>query len=165
MGANVFDKAAGPTGPALPDGPVTAPAGPGGPVGAGGPGGRRTRRLLVRLLVLPLLAGLVPLLAVPATAQAAAGCSGRPAKTVEFSTGELRVYKSRAQACAVTVAKKPGKRRTMSVTLQARGGRAVTDKGSYTKMAGPVTVSALNRCVRATGAIGRKSAATGWILC
>ncbi|MFJ7412194.1 hypothetical protein ACIQWZ_15460 [Streptomyces sp. NPDC098077] len=162
MGANVFDRAAGPTGPALPDGPGTATAGPGGP---GGPGGRRTRRLLVRLLVLPLLAGLVPLLAVPAAAQAAAGCSGRPAKTVEFSTGELRVYKSRAQACAVTVAKKPGKRRTMSVTLQARGGRAVTDKGSYTKMAGPVTVSALNRCVRATGAIGRKSGSTGWILC
>ncbi|QRV59142.1 hypothetical protein I6J40_23680 [Streptomyces californicus] len=129
------------------------------------PTGSRRRRLVVRLLVLPLLAGLVPLLAAPGAAHAAAGCSGRPAKTVEFSTGELRVYKSRSQACAVTVAKKPGKRRTMSVTLQARGGRAVTDKGAYTKMAGPVTVSALNRCVRATGAIGKKSASTGWILC
>ncbi|MEU9932968.1 hypothetical protein OH828_25710 [Streptomyces anulatus] len=121
--------------------------------------------MLVRFLVLLLLAGLVPLLGAPGVARAASGCSGRPAKTVEFSTGELRVYKSRAQACAVTIAKKPGKRRTMSVTLQARGGRAVTDKGSYTKMAGPVTVSALNRCVRATGAIGKKSASTGWILC
>ncbi|MFF5773783.1 hypothetical protein ACFY8V_24465 [Streptomyces californicus] len=121
--------------------------------------------MVVRVLVLPLLAGLVPLLAAPGAAHAAAGCSGRPAKTVEFSTGELRVYKSRSQACAVTVAKKPGKRRTMSVTLQARGGRAVTDRGAYTKMAGPVTVSALNRCVRATGAIGKKSASTGWILC
>lgn len=119
----------------------------------------------MRLLVLLLLVGLVPLLGAPGVARAASGCSGRPAKTVEFSTGELRVYKSRAQACAVTVAKKPGKRRTMSVTLQARGGRAVTDKGKYTKMAGPVTVSALNRCVRATGAIGRRSASTGWILC
>ncbi|WP_443032239.1 hypothetical protein [Streptomyces sp. CA-278952] len=144
------------------------PAGRSGPTGsprAAGSTGPAGRPLLVRLLVLLLLAGLVPLLGAPGVARAASGCSGRPAKTVEFSTGELRVYKSRAQACAVTVAKKPGKRRTMSVTLQARGGRAVTDKGSYTKMAGPVTVNALNRCVRATGAIGRKSASTGWILC
>ncbi|MDJ1643083.1 hypothetical protein [Streptomyces pakalii] len=133
---------------------------------------RRRRLPLVGLLVLPLLGGLVPVLAAPGTAQAASGtaqaasgCSGRPAKTVEFSTGELRVYKTRAHACAVTVAKKPGKRRTMSVTLQARGGRAVSDKGSYTKMAGPVTVNALNRCVRATGGIGKKSVSTGWILC
>ncbi|MFD4016433.1 hypothetical protein [Streptomyces sindenensis] len=138
--------------------------------GAAGPAGavkpiRRRRLLLVGLLVLPLLGGLFPLLAAPGTARAASGCSGRPAKTVGFSTGELRVYKSRAHACAVTVAKKPGKRRTMSVTLQARGGRAVSDKGSYTKMAGPVTVNALNRCVRATGAIGKKSVSTGWILC
>lgn len=140
----------------------TGPARWPGPPGPTGPAGRP---LLVRLLVLLLLAGLVPLLGAPDVARAASGCSGRPAKTVEFSTGELRVYKSRAQACAVTVAKKPGKRRTMSVTLQARGGRAVIDKGSYTKMAGPVTVSALNRCVRATGAIGKKSASTGWILC
>ncbi|MFF3031321.1 hypothetical protein ACFVS7_10005 [Streptomyces rubiginosohelvolus] len=143
-------------------------AGPVGPDGAAGPAGavkpmRRRRLPLVGLLVLPLLGGLV--LADPGTAQAASGCSGRPAKTVEFSTGELRVYKSRAHACAVTVAKKPGKRRTMSVTLQARGGRAVSDKGSYTKMAGPVTVNALNRCVRATGGIGKKSVSTGWILC
>lgn len=125
----------------------------------------RKRQLLVRLLVLPLLAGLVPLLGAPGTVQAASACTGRPAKTVGFSTGELRVYKSRAHVCAVTVAKKPGKRRTMSVTLQPRGGRKVSDKGSYTTRAGPVTVNALNRCVRATGAIGKKSASTGWILC
>ncbi|MEU0620103.1 hypothetical protein ABZ329_04445 [Streptomyces rubiginosohelvolus] len=145
-------------------------AGPVGPDGAAGPDGavrplRRRRLPLVGLLVLPLLGGLVPVLAAPGTVQAASACSGRPAKTVEFSTGELRVYKTRAHACAVTVAKKPGKRRTMSVTLQARGGRAVSDKGSYTKMAGPVTVNALNRCVRATGGIGKKSVSTGWILC
>nr|WP_274030209.1 hypothetical protein [Streptomyces sp. MMBL 11-1] len=151
------------TGPAGPAGPAEA-AGPAGQAGLTrpGPGGRP---LLARLLVLLLLAGLVPLLGAPGVARAASGCSGRPAKTVGFSTGEVRVYKSRAQVCAVTVAKKPGKRRTMSVTLQARGGRAVSDKGAYTKMAGPVTVSALNRCVRASGAIGGKSASTGWILC
>nr|WP_257138933.1 hypothetical protein [Streptomyces sp. rh34] len=147
--------------PTGPTGPAEA-AGPAGPAGLARPGGRP---LLARLLVLFLLAGLVPLLGAPGVARAASGCSGRPAKTVGFSTGEVRVYKSRAHVCAVTVAKKPGKRRTMSVTLQARGGRAVTDKGAYTKMAGPVTVNALNRCVRASGAIGKKSASTGWILC
>ncbi|MFJ2024185.1 hypothetical protein ACIODW_10320 [Streptomyces sp. NPDC087897] len=159
----MFDKAAGPAGPEGPGAPAGSRAAPG--PGRSATAALRERRLLVRLLVLPLLTGLVPLLAVPGTAHAAGGCSGRPAKTVAFSTGELRVYKSRGLACAVTVAKKPGKRRTMSVTLQARGGHAVTDKGAYTKMAGPVTVSALNRCVRASGAIGKKSASTGWILC
>ncbi|MFE2294812.1 hypothetical protein [Streptomyces sp. NPDC059452] len=123
------------------------------------------RSVVARLLVLPLVAGLGLVLGAPATAGAASVCSGRPAKTVTFSTGELRVYKSRTHACAVTVAKKPGKRRAMSVTLQARGGRVVSDSGSYTKMAGPVTVNALNRCVRATGSVAGKSAATGWILC
>ncbi|MGA6169968.1 hypothetical protein ACPEIF_06860 [Streptomyces sp. NPDC012600] len=124
------------------------------------------RLLLARLLFLPLLAGLGLVLGAPATAAGVASvCSGRPAKTVPFATGELRVYKSRAHACAVTVAKKPGKRRAMSVTLQPRGGRVVSDSGSYTKMAGPVTVNALNRCVRATGSIAGKSVSTGWILC
>ncbi|MFJ9621678.1 hypothetical protein [Streptomyces sp. NPDC101181] len=130
------------------------------------PGTAAARRpVLVHLLVLPLIAGLALLAGAPGAAQAASGCSGRPAKTVGFATGELRVYKARAYVCAVTVAKKPGKRRVMSVTLQPRGGRAVTDRGSYTTMAGPVTVNALNRCVRAAGSIGKKSVSTGWILC
>lgn len=137
--------------------------GPQGQERAGGTAG--VRPLLARLLVLPLLAGLGLVLGTPATAGAAAGCSGRPAKTVAFATGELRIYKSRAHTCAVTVAKKPGKRRVMSVTLQPRGGRAVSDRGSYTRMAGPVTVNALNRCVRGTGSVAGKSASTGWILC
>lgn len=135
--------------------------------GSRGPQGRPRREgVAARLLVLPLLAGLVLLLGAPATAaQAAPACSGRPAKTVAFATGELRVYKSRAHVCAVTVAKKPGKKRAMSVTLQPRGGRVVKDSGLFTKMAGPVTVNALNRCVRATGTVAGKSASTGWILC
>lgn len=135
--------------------------------GSRGPQGRPRREgVAARLLVLPLLAGLVLLLGAPATAaQAAPACSGRPAKTVAFATGELRVYKSRAHVCAVTVTKKPGKKRAMSVTLQPRGGRVVKDSGSFTKMAGPVTVNALNRCVRATGTVAGKSASTGWILC
>ncbi|MFE1482599.1 hypothetical protein ACFW80_17105 [Streptomyces fimicarius] len=158
MGANVFDIAAGPARRTAAKPADARPA-------AVRPAAARKRSMPVRLLVLPLMLGLVPLLGAPGTAQAASVCTGRPAKTVGFSTGELRVYKSRAHVCAVTVAKKPGKRRTMSVTLQPRGGRTVSDKGSYTKMAGPVTVNALNRCVRATGGIGKKSVSTGWILC
>ncbi|MFG3494265.1 hypothetical protein [Streptomyces sp. NPDC047928] len=98
-------------------------------------------------------------------AAAAAGCSGRLVKTVPFSTGELRIYKSRQYACALTVAKKPGARRAMSVSIQPRGGRAATDKGDFVRQAGPVTVHALNRCVRASGHIAGKGASTGWILC
>ncbi|MFI9624824.1 hypothetical protein [Streptomyces sp. NPDC052042] len=98
-------------------------------------------------------------------AEATAACSGRLAKTVPFKTGELRVYKSRAYACAVAVAKKPGPKRPMSVTIQPRGGGPVVDSGQYTRQAGPVTVHALNRCVRASAAIAGKSGSTGWILC
>ncbi|MFF5567187.1 hypothetical protein ACFY7Z_22305 [Streptomyces sp. NPDC012623] len=98
-------------------------------------------------------------------ASAASACSGRPLRTVPFATGEVRVYKSRDYACAIAVAKKPGKKRAMSISLQPRGGSPVTDRGQYTRQAGPVTVHALNRCVRATGSVSGKSASTGWILC
>lgn len=123
----------------------------------------RRKRALTYLLVLPLLASVG--LALGAPAQAAGACSGRPAKTVAFAKGELRVYKSRAYVCAVTVAKRPGARRAMSVKLQARGGRPVVDKGRFTTRAGPVTVYALHRCVRASGSVAGSSASTGWILC
>ncbi|MER5770012.1 hypothetical protein [Streptomyces sp. NPDC001985] len=96
---------------------------------------------------------------------APAGCSGRPDKTVKFATGELRVYKKRGSACAVTLAKRPGPRRSMSVSLQARGGRAKIDKGRFTRKAGPVTVHAHNRCVRASGQVSGVGRSTGWILC
>jgi len=93
----------------------------------------------------------------------ASACTGRPAKTVSFKTGELRVFKSRAYACAVAVAKNPGRARAMSVTIQPRGGRPVVDSGRYTRQAGPVTVHALNRCVRASATIDGKSGSTGWV--
>ncbi|MEV7869465.1 hypothetical protein AB0P17_26000 [Streptomyces sp. NPDC088124] len=98
-------------------------------------------------------------------AEAASVCSGRPEKTVAFATGELRIYKARGYACALTVAKNPGKKRAMSVSLQPRGGNPVVDSGSYTRQAGPVTVHALNRCVRASGVVSGKKGSTGWILC
>ncbi|MET9656913.1 hypothetical protein [Streptomyces sp. NPDC006510] len=123
--------------------------------------------MLVRSVVLSLVAALGLVLGGPAVgrADAATVCAGRPAKTVPFKTGELRVYKNRSYACAMAVAKKPGPRRAMSVTIQARGGRPVVDSGKYTKQAGPVTVHALNRCVRASAKISGKSGSTGWILC
>lgn len=132
------------------------------------PGSRGAgRRVAVTLLVLPLLGslGLVLGPAGAAPAQAASGCSGRLAKTVKFATGTLRVYETRSYACAVTVAKKPGARRSMRVSLQPRGGGAVVDSGKFTQLAGPVKVHALNRCVRASGSVGGSSASTGWILC
>jgi hypothetical protein len=135
------------------------------------PSGRQgppaVRRLAAALLALPLLGAFVLVLgpAGSAPAQAASACSGRLVKTVTFSTGSLRVYKSRAYACAVTVARKPGARRAMRVSLQPRGGRAVVDSGRFTELAGPVKAHALNRCVRASGSIGGTSVSTGWIMC
>ncbi|WP_351228876.1 hypothetical protein [Streptomyces sp. NPDC002133] len=123
-------------------------------------------RLVVHVLaVLAVVAALS--LTGPGVQNAAAvsACSGRPAKTVGFATGELRLYKTRQYVCALAVAKQPGTRRAMSVSLQPRGGRAAVDKGRFIRQAGPVTVHALNRCVRASGSIAGKSASTGWILC
>ncbi|WP_369383631.1 hypothetical protein [Streptomyces sp. cg36] len=99
------------------------------------------------------------------SADAAAVCGGRQVKAVRFTGGELRVYKTHGYACALTVASAPGARRQMSVTLQARGGGPVSDSGRFTQQAGPVSVHAINRCVRASGSIAGRSAATGWILC
>ncbi|MEU5403253.1 hypothetical protein ABZ348_28625 [Streptomyces sp. NPDC005963] len=125
-----------------------------------GPGGQRAQAAPVSSSVA------ISALAAPGGATAlASGCSGRPAKTVRFSTGELRVYRSHRYACAITIAKRPGVRRAMSVSLQPRGGRAVVDEGRYSRKAGPVTVHALNRCVRATGSVAGVGRSTGWILC
>ncbi|MFJ3585191.1 hypothetical protein ACIPPS_23595 [Streptomyces sp. NPDC090127] len=126
----------------------------------------RGRRLLGHLLAVLLTVGSLTL-AGPgvANADAASLCVGRPSKTVAFATGELRLYRSRQYVCAVTVAKNPGARRAMSVALQPRGGRPAVDSGRFTRQAGPVTVHALNRCVRATGTVAGTSASTGWVLC
>ncbi|MEU2114895.1 hypothetical protein ABZ567_04395 [Streptomyces sp. NPDC016459] len=130
---------------------------------------RRGRRLLVRVLG-PFL-GALALLLVPGIgpgappADAASVCHGRPARTLVFTTGELRLYKTRHYVCAVTVAKRPGARRPMAVSLQPRGARPAVRAGRFDRQAGPVTVHALNRCVRATGSVAGRGASTGWILC
>lgn len=130
-------------------------------------GGRRGRGGAFRLLALALTTalGLVVGGVEASSADAASVCAGRPAKTVKFATGELRVYRTRDYACATAVATKPGKQRPMSVQIQPRGGRPVADSGSFTQRAGPVTVHALNRCVRASGTISGKTGTTSWILC
>ena len=90
-----------------------------------------------------------------APAQAASGCSGRLVKTVRFSTGSLRVYKSRAYACAVDRRQEAGRAPGDAGVAPAARRRAVVDSGRFTELAGPVTVHALNRCVRASGSVGR----------
>ncbi|WP_328944565.1 hypothetical protein OG259_26750 [Streptomyces sp. NBC_00250] len=129
----------------------------------------RRGRLLARVLA-PLLLALV-LIPVPGigpgagTAEAVSVCQGRPARTITFATGELRLYRTRHYACAVTVAKRPGARRPMAVSLQPRGGRPAVSSGRFDRQAGPVTVHALNRCVRAGGSVSGRGTTTGWILC
>ncbi|CAM5414133.1 hypothetical protein AB0M94_39780 [Streptomyces xanthochromogenes] len=116
------------------------------------------------LAVLAAAGGLVVFGPAGGSADAAAPCAGRPVKAVGFGAGELRLYKGNGYACAVTAAKNPGTRRRMSVTIQARGSAPAGDSGAYTQLAGPVTVHAGSRCVRATGAIaGGGSAQTGWV--
>ena len=128
--------------------------------------GRIRRRLALGAAVLAasVLVGLVG--AGTAQAQAsAARCAGHKVRTLAFSTGKVAIYKSRGYVCALTLAKRPGARKTMSVSVQARGNRPAKDTGRYTHHAGPVTVHAGRRCVWVKGTVGRGSTSSGWILC
>ncbi|MGW0332086.1 hypothetical protein ACWD0J_09485 [Streptomyces sp. NPDC003011] len=120
------------------------------------------RRLALGMAVLTA-SGLLAL-ATPGEAQAAASsCAGRKVKTLTFSTGSVRVYKRSGWVCAVTLAKRPGTRRYMMVSVQARGLRPVTDEGLYTRRAGPVETHAGQRRVRVKGAVGGRSVDSGWV--
>ncbi|WP_030241188.1 MULTISPECIES: hypothetical protein [unclassified Streptomyces] len=123
------------------------------------------RRLALGLAVLTA-SGLLAL-AAPGEAQAAASayCPGRKVRVLSFSTGTVLVYKRGGYVCAVTLAKKPGAKRQMSVSVQARGNRPVVDQGSYAHHAGPVTVHAGRRCVWLKGGAGAGKVNTRWILC
>ncbi|MCH0563699.1 MULTISPECIES: hypothetical protein [unclassified Streptomyces] len=127
----------------------------------------RGRRRWLALGATALAAAGLLALAAPGSARAAGAtrCAGRHVKTLVFSTGITRVYKGNGYVCALTVPNRPGARTTMSVSVQARGGRPVVDKGRYRYHAGPVTVYAGHRCVRVRGWVGGGSTATGWILC
>jgi hypothetical protein len=112
-----------------------------------------------------LTAGGLLAVAAPGDAQAAAHCAGRKVRTLPFSTGSVVVYKRGGYLCAVTLPKKPGTKRKMMVSVQARGGRPVVDEGKYAYRAGPVTVHAGQRCVWVKGRVARGSVSSGWILC
>jgi hypothetical protein len=123
------------------------------------------RRLALGLAVLTA-SGLLAV-AAPGEAQAAASasCPGRKVRTLPFPTGTVLVYKRGGYVCAVTVTKKPGVKRKMSVSVQARGSRPVVDEGRYAYHAGPVMVHAGRRCVWLKGRVGQGSVSSGWILC
>ncbi|MFB8248129.1 hypothetical protein ACFC5X_24180 [Streptomyces sp. NPDC055952] len=122
------------------------------------------RRLALGLAVLTA-SGLLAV-AVPGQAQAAsASCPGRKVRTLPFATGTVLVYKRGGYVCAVTTAKRPGTKRRMSVSVQARGNRPVVDQGRYAYRAGPVTVHAGRRCVWLKGRVGEGRFSSGWILC
>ncbi|MEU9557145.1 hypothetical protein [Streptomyces fumanus] len=122
------------------------------------------RRRLALGAALLAAAGLL-VVAAPRDALAASSCPGRKVRTLPFSTGSVVVHKRGGYICAVTLPKKPGTKRTMSVSLRARGGRPVVDEGQYAYRAGPVTVHAGRRCVWVEGRVGRGSVTSGWILC
>ncbi|MFE9096257.1 hypothetical protein [Streptomyces sp. NPDC007264] len=126
-------------------------------------GGAIRRRLALGLAV--LTAGGLLAVASPGNAQAADYCSGRKVRTLAFSGGSVQVYKRDGYVCAMTVVKRVAGRRAMSVSVQARGSRPVTDSGSYRYHAGPVTVHAGHRCVRVKGSVGSASVSSGWFLC
>ncbi|APY88250.1 MULTISPECIES: hypothetical protein [Streptomyces] len=92
-------------------------------------------------------------------------CAGHKVRVLPFSKGRVEVFKTRGYVCVVLIAKRPGVRKSMSVSVQARGSRAVRDKGRFTHRAGPVTVHAGHRCVRVTGKISGRGVTSGWILC
>ncbi|MFG3548084.1 hypothetical protein [Streptomyces sp. NPDC047725] len=127
-------------------------------------GGGTRRRLAAGIAVLTA-AGLLAVAAPHDAQAAAAGCAGRKVRTLTFSTGSVHVHKRGGYVCAVTVPKKAGTPRKMSVSVQARGGRPVVDSGRYSYRAGPVTVHAGQRCVRVRGGVDRGAVASGWILC
>jgi hypothetical protein len=105
-------------------------------------------------------------LAAPGQAQAAdSSCAGRKVKTLSFATGSVQVYKRRGWVCAITLAKNPGRKRYMMVSVQARGLRPVVDEGQYARHAGPRKTHAGQRCVRVKGAVSGGSVSSGWILC
>ncbi|MGW5600474.1 hypothetical protein ACWEWL_15415 [Streptomyces rochei] len=129
-----------------------------------GQAGARTRRRLTLGTAVLTAAGLLAV-AAPQQAQAATGCPGRKVRTLTFATGSVVVHERGAHVCAVTVPKKPGTKRQMSVSVQARGGRPVVDSGRFAHRAGPVTVYAGKRCVWVRGAVSGRSVSSGWILC
>ncbi|WP_030379870.1 MULTISPECIES: hypothetical protein [unclassified Streptomyces] len=108
-------------------------------------------------------AGLVAL-ATPATA-ATPLCPGHRVRTLTFHTGSVQIFRSGDYLCALTYPKKKRGKKTMSVSIQARGSRPVVDKGRFTYHAGPLSVHVGHRCVWIRGRVDSSSVSSGWILC
>ncbi|MER6673049.1 hypothetical protein [Streptomyces sp. NPDC000983] len=122
------------------------------------------RRLGVGLALLTA-SGLLAV-AAPGEARAAGtSCPGRKVRTVPFSTGSVQVYRSGGTVCVFTLAEHPGRKRTMGVSVQARGHRPVPYQGKHRRKTPTVSVYAGNRCVKVTGRVGGGRGASGWILC
>uniref|UniRef100_A0AAU2JNZ7 Secreted protein n=1 Tax=Streptomyces sp. NBC_00049 TaxID=2903617 RepID=A0AAU2JNZ7_9ACTN len=129
------------------------------------PGRRRRAAASVGVFTAALWLCVGGLFTAPPAQAAPGGCKGRLAGTVPFETGEVRVYKSRTRACAVTVARGRDEQREIAVSIQPRGGVPVRKIGRSPRYAGPVTVGAISRCVYVKGSVGAGSADSGWILC
>lgn len=122
------------------------------------------RRLALGMAVLTA-SGVLALVGAGGAQASASYCSGHKVRTLPFSTGSVHVYKRDGYVCAVTFPRVQGSRKPMSVSVQARGGRPVVDRGNFAHHAGPVTVHVGHRCVRIKGSVGSGSADSGWILC
>ncbi|GAV40178.1 hypothetical protein [Streptomyces acidiscabies] len=143
-------------------------------MGKRGTGKRGTRRRLA-LVTAGLAVSGVLALATPAVAEATPppsnrapapmSCAGRAVRTFPFATGTVVVYKRPGYVCAVTLAKRPGGRQAISVTVQARGNAPVKRGWSHARTSPAVTVHAGHRCVRVEGQVGRGEVKSGWILC
>ncbi|MBC9716980.1 hypothetical protein H9Y04_31045 [Streptomyces sp. TRM66268-LWL] len=121
---------------------------------------RKARAGFVLLSVALLLLLVGPL---TGDAQAATRCAGRKVDTLTFSTGSVHVYRSGGFLCAMTYAKHPGTTRSMSVSIQARGSRAVVKSGRAKKSMGPVRTLAGSRKVWIKGSVGGGKVSEGWI--
>lgn len=130
--------------------------------GAKGAAGRRVAAGLILLIVAALLA-----VAAPGAAQAATatGCPGRKVRTLPFSTGSVQIFRDGGFVCAVTVQRHPGTRRLISVSVQARGLRAVAKSRRHTLSSPPARVYAGHRYVRVTGTVTGGSYRSAWFPC
>ncbi|MGQ4360164.1 hypothetical protein [Streptomyces sp. SAS_272] len=136
-----------------------------------GTGAERARSTTVRRLtaaLAALIAAAVLAVAVPGSAQAAtagSSCTGRKVRTLSFSTGSVLIYRDGGVVCAVTVQKRPGVKRLVSVSVQARGLVAVHKSRMHTRSSPVAKTYAGHRRVRVTAAVGSGSYRSGWFLC
>ncbi len=83
---------------------------------------------------------------------------GSQGRRFSFSTSSVQIYKRDGYVCAMTVPKdQQSRKRTMSVSVQARGSRPVVNRAA-SHHAAPVTVPRGRPLVRVQGSVG-----SGWV--